>query len=315
MVSSTRALFGGKQLKQHLAYFKEEYKKIKSAKDIEVANQEMTKLYKFIKDVTPEYMDGEILFENYQFLIEALFTCENAMPECFITCAKPEFVLGSIEDNFPKSDKIEIILDWIVYEIRKYYVLKNKRKEISSIDLSDECRTASLKVKSLCDRLGLKSDIIKIYPGFEESAWLYGGNGYHCANIIYNGNERYLIDCTYSQFFINTYNNLERIGIIDVSGCRAGIFMTLNEERMNLAELLLKKGWFKITDARFKDYFDGFALSYRNGLYYQSTNDYSYTTNYTAHDYDNFIKGIDSQVKHEDIESLGFQRTLKPTKK
>ena len=97
-----------------------------------------------------------------------------------------------------------------------------------------------------------------------------------------------------------------------MSGCLPGCFMTMTEDRLNVASTILKKGYMPLTEQNMKNYFDGFALSYRNGLYYEETSDFSFTTPYTGVDYLDFISGKDSQIKHESREVLGFQE--KPLK-
>ena len=106
------------------------------------------------------------------------------------------------------------------------------------------------------------------------------------------------------------WNSLERIGIPFLSSAKPGIFMTLNDNRMFLADKLLKRGWIHLTEDNIKNYFDGFALSYRNGFYYDETDDYSFTTNYTSSDYVNFLEGKDSQVNHEGERVLKLQKEM-----
>ena len=56
-----------------------------------------------------------------------------------------------------------------------------------------------------------------------------------------------------------------------------------------------------------KCYFDGFALSFRNGHFYEQTNDFSYTTFYTLDDYKRFLDGEDNQINHESNYTLKLQ--------
>ncbi len=75
-------------------------------------------------------------------------------------------------------------------------------------------------------------------------------------------------------------------------------------------EKILKDGWIKSDEDILKHYLDGFAISYRNGIYYAQTKDYSYKTSYNAEDYIRFLKEEDSQINHEGKEALGFQKRL-----
>ena len=61
-----------------------------------------------------------------------------------------------------------------------------------------------------------------------------------------------------------------------------------------------------MTDENIKNYFDGFSLSFRNGTFYDLTEDYSYETPYSPNDYILFINGYDSQYHHEGEEVLGL---------
>ena len=56
-----------------------------------------------------------------------------------------------------------------------------------------------------------------------------------------------------------------------------------------------------------KTYLDAFTISFRNGLYYENTLDFSYTTEYSLDDYIRFIHGDDNQINHEDKLYLGYQ--------
>lgn len=85
----------------------------------------------------------------------------------------------------------------------------------------------------------------------------------------------------------------------------------MNESRKLTAKTLLEKGWIELTDVNCKNYFDGFALSYRNALYYEQLGKVDYTTNYTSDDYImKFVFGCDSQILREGKENLGIQKRM-----
>ena len=117
-----------------------------------------------------------------------------------------------------------------------------------------------------------------------------------------------MVDITYSQFFKLDKNILNRIGAINFLGCSTGIFMNMTGSRKNVANNLLEKGFIKIENEVMKDYLDGFALSYRNGLYYETTNDYTFKTNYSNEDYLNFLIHNDNQINHENEKFLDIQK-------
>lgn len=115
---------------------------------------------------------------------------------------------------------------------------------------------------------------------FNHNSTLFNGRGYHFFNILKINGNYYLVDCTYKQFFLLRKCLLERIGIPYLSGCYPGVFMCLTEKRKNTAEQIIQNGYIPLTDDIFKDYMDGFLLSWRNGTFYEETKDCSYTTPY-----------------------------------
>lgn len=180
-------------------------------------------------------------------------------------------------------------------------------------DLTDRCEEASHYVKTACDLLNLKCLVLKIEAGFERDSNLLGKNGFHYFNIVIINDRRFLVDLTYSQFFKQKNNHIERLGVPLLVGPSVGAYMVYNPERKIVASNLLKNRWIEATDENLKHYFDGFALSYRNGLFYENQNVRDFSTPYTTEDYFNFLDGKDSQIAHETEECLGYQ--LRPLKK
>ncbi len=302
---------------KHLPYFIEIENRIKNLKSSDLANQEIEKLYQYFKLITPEFFDGQKFQGGYRYLSYKLLECEKLLPTDFIVDKNPVYIYGMLSDKTPKTKNITDMLNWIVYMTRKSLHIKNysKESEFNKIDLSNQCYISSNKVKEYAKLLNLDCKTCIIYPGFTKQPELYNGNGYHCISIITYDNKSYIIDCTYSQFFTLKRNNLERIGLIGISGCLPGIFMTMKNDRYKLAQEILENGWFQATNENVKKYFDGFAISYRNGLYYQITGNYNYTTTYDASNYIEFLQKLDNQVNHEGEEVLGYQRTLTPKNK
>ena len=280
--------------------------------------EEIKKVYSYVKDVLPEFFVDDVIpymHSSYDFLKNEVLACEELFDGKFIISSDPVFNFYD-NDNLNEND-VESILNYIVHHTRRYLVLNhswNKRKpaDINSLDFENDCIDASNKVKQLCDELWLDSHIIGIYPGYDSSSNLFDGRGFHMCNIIKIGNDYYLIDCTYRQFFTLRQSLMERLGIVQLAGVKAGRFMLMNEKRKNIADIILKNGWIKLDEEVLKHYLDGFTLSYRNGLYYEQTGDFSYTTSYDASDYIKFLNGEDSQLNHEDREVLGYQK--KPLK-
>ncbi len=130
---------------------------------------------------------------------------------------------------------------------------------------------------------------------------------YHYIVLIERDNKTYIVDCTYSQFFSRYGNEIERLGNYCYIGCFPGIYMIKDKERERVARTILKRGWIELTEENGKHYFDGFALSYRNGLFYENLGVADYSTPYTIEDYHNFLFGDDSQLKREGRKYLGYQ--------
>ena len=270
-------------------------------------------LYQFVKNISLQLEPVYINYNNYYYIRETIMLLENKyLNNYFITTIKPNY-------NYIQNKKLidyqddEYILHFITLKTR-YYLHKriNINKSFSSLDLTNYCNIACDYILNICDNLNIKGIKIKIIPGFSDNPKLYYGGGYHYIIILDINNNKYLLDPTYSQFFLLKRNIIERIGIINLSGCDAGIFMYMDSKRKELADKILKDGFIELDENTLKHYLDGFAISYRNGLYYENTQDYSYTTNYTPKDYINFLKGLDSQIAHEKISYLGYQR--KPSK-
>ena len=295
-------------------------KSIKNASSLAEAKKELDKAYQFIKDVGPDYyMNGKINIA-YVLLRERLTDCEMALPEGFIIESFPEYQKEKESSPPSSSSSASEILSWIVHETRGYLATRSyhpvfNRKGIENLSFTNYCYIAANYVEKICKQQSIPCKKLVIHPGFDEKANLLDGDGFHFFNIVKVKDSKYLVDCTYRQFFVEKTNSLNRLGVMGISGCLPGCFMTMTEERLNVATTILKKGYLPLTEQNMKNYFDGFALSYRNGLYYEETSDFSFTTAYTCTDYLDFIYSNDSQIKHESEEVLGFQeRPLKNTK-
>lgn len=296
---------------KHCDMIAELYNEIHKCKDITVLN----KMYSYLrKNATDFYDNGSINNLYYNAVMnlmdsELLFNKEYLLDNKFYLDVNDNI---SINHDSNEDD----ILKYLVYNARLSLIkdeyfgtdISKLDKNIWDFNLVNYCELASEKIKELCDQIGVSCKTLIIYPGFDKKVKLFDGIGYHYFNIIDFGTSKYLIDVTYSQFFNKSACNIGRIGIMDYSTPRAGYFMMLDDKRKNISKKLLSNGYIKLSDDGFKDYMDGFTLSFRNGLYYQKNNDYSFTTSYTSDDYFKFLNGLDSQVKHEGIEVLGFQK-------
>lgn len=282
---------------------------------VDVPDKKVREMYAYAKKVIPEFFIDEgfpHMHCSYDFLRDDLINCESLFEEKFIIDSEPIFDFFDNREIDDYADP-ESVLNYIVHNVRRYLVLShswNQRRpiDINRLDFENDCLTASNKVKELCDQLWLESHVIGIYPGYMKHNDLYNGNGFHMANVVKIEDKYYLVDCTYRQFFTYRQNFLDRIGIVEMAGCKAGKFMMMSEERKNIANKVLRDGYIELDGDVLKHYLDGFTLSYRNGLYYEQTGDFSYTTGYDVDTYIKFLRGEDNQLKHEDREVLGYQK-------
>ena len=258
----------------------------------------MDDLYRYVRSIQNEYFIDGNLSNEFNYITRYLKKAEEDLPRDFIIESSPR---NNHEFNSNEEEK----LGYIIYNVRSKLLNDNNDS------LIDMCSYSSNLVSRCARELDLNTRRIVIYPGFtKEHSSLHFGSGYHAFNIVSINGKNYIVDLTYRQFFLRDRSSLERIGVCTLSNTLPGKFMTMNESRMNTALKILKDGYAFMTDENIKNYFDGFALSYRNATYYEETDDFSFTTIYSPYDYMRFINGEDSQLKHEGIDSLGFQKKI-----
>lgn len=236
----------------------------------------------------------------------------------FIIDSKPDFD-GNDPKYFNRGEcktyTEEEFLDLLVWLTRSGLVehLKNEDEYLDNLDnetLSNQCYFSSKLVESICNGFNVRCKVIKIPPGFTDEIELYGGSGFHYFAMVQLQSGEYIVDCTYRQFFRLDRNLINRMGVFGMSGCDPGIYMTMDENRYDLANKILKRGWVKATPNNFKYYMDGFALAFRNCLYYEKNNETEMKTPYTFYDYKKFLKGEDHQINHEGYDCLGIQEEV-----
>ena len=279
--------------------------KLDGINDLEV----LDKIYKYIKHRSKLFYNGKYMHPNYSIIKDALCNIEN-------------YVKGNLIDSgiLSFNNDINNFIEYLVFEGRKYLIyehypiFKNNKEDINLnlFNFTNCCKESSLYIKKICDDNNIKNYLICIYPGYTDIYNLYNGYGFHYINLVYYNNKYYLIDLTYSQFFYKNRSSLERIGIVNLTGPNVGRFMLLNNN-IDIANKILKDGYIELDENIFKSYLDAFTISFRNGLYYENTNDYSFKTNYSIEDYLKFLCGYDNQINHEGLENLGYQK--RPLKK
>ena len=259
----------------------------------------LEELYRYVRSIQNEYFIDGNLSNDFNYITRYLKKAEEDIPKEFIIESSP---INNHEFNSDEEEK----LGYIIYNVRSQ-ILGNNLND----PLTDKYSYSSNLVSRYARELDIDSRRVIIYPGFtKEHNLLHFGSGYHAFNIVTINNKKYIVDLTYRQFFLRDKSSLERIGVCSLFNTMPGRFMTLNDSRKRTALELLKNGYIEMTDENVKNYFDGFALSYRNATYYEDTLDFSFTTNYTPYDYIRFINGEDSQLNHEGIDRLGYQKKV-----
>lgn len=259
--------------------------------------------------------------DNYNEIKKYIELCECKVPYRYLldlnVSFKEDLTYSYLFKSIDDFSNIIELLNFIVLAARNIIFTENKylskvpyKKSFESLDLSGMCYQCSSAVKLICDNLKIKNEIIRIDPGFNDKLKLMDGYGYHYFNILTINNKKYLLDLSYIQFFDINGCLLEKMGIYQRYGSYPGIYMMMNDDRKKLSKTLITNGWIELNENNMKHYFDGFALSNRNALYYENLGYIDFSTNYTANDYESFIYGDDNQANREGIDNLGIQRVF-----
>ena len=285
--------------------------KIKSSDSYSSKVSNLSGLYTGLKDLAVN-IDNKDLALKYARIRERVSDVERYVCSSdFIVESKPDF--DPNDERFQTGrNKLEQeeFLDLLVWLSRRGlyqdFIYDFEYKEsLDDCTMTNECYVASTLVESMCEAFHVPAKKIKIPPGFSDDIQLYNGNGYHYFVLVTLNERDYIIDCTYRQFFRLDRNLIERMGVYGMSGCDPGVYMLMDEDRKRVALQLLKKGWIEADKVNFKLYMDGFALSYRNCLFYKKNGTYDLTVPYTFEDYKRFLSSEDSQISCEGEECLG----------
>lgn len=284
---------------------------------------EIDKAYKMLKHISVEICNDKTNMA-YESLRDRLLDCEDKISDKFIIDSNPNFdILDRKYMNKQPSDfkhrSLEEQIKYIVWFVRSRLLehhsdIENTKQDFNKLHLTNDCKLAANIVGLLCMQLNISCKIIKIAPAFTDEYKLYNGNGFHYFCLIKDEDrdKDYIIDCTYRQFFTLDSNSLERLGVMGLDGCNPGIYMLQNMSRFNTARELLLNGYIEANDDNFKNYLDGFTLSFRNGLYYEWLGRVDYEVPYTIPQYLRFLNGEELLFDYEPIEFLGEQeRPLK----
>ncbi len=287
---------------------------IYAASSLEEKLKILKEAYQFAKIVAPSY-DAQAGFYGYNNISGTILECERAIPLEFLIDNNPVMDDIEIKDDLANIKEDEVVLAKIVSEARKQLlqdinIFLIRKLSLEKCDLTNYCLKASQFIEEYCKRNNIACICKVIEPGYIKYSRLYGGFGSHAFCIARINEHDYLIDITYSQFFQIGKNMLDRIGIPRIPSSNVGAYMVMDEQRKKVAQKILTDGYILLTDDVLKNYLDGFTIFFRNGLYYEKTQDFNYTTSYTASDYKQFLKGNDNQLLHEERENLGYMKRV-----
>ena len=274
----------------------------------------LSRAYRLMKEISNNICSEKASI-MYKTIMRELIECEDLLDETFIVDSNPNFDYYDSKFVGKSSSDFKTIIDKIEYIVwfTRTRLLDTVRDEFGTdvdfnkLHLCNQCQLSSNVVKLVCDTMGIKCEKIKLDPAFTNKVRLYNGNGFHYFNIVWIDNKKFIVDCTYRQFFRTDTNLIDRLGVLGLNGCYPGIYMMQNESRKKTALELLKNGYVEYTSENMKNYLDGFTLSYRNGLYYEWLGKVDYNVSYTLDDYKRFILGEDSLLNYEPVECLGVQ--------
>lgn len=279
-----------------------QYEDLSSHMQINDYIEKMNIFYDELKRLSHENYNGSSLSQSYKKAVSLLNDIEWHAPVHYIC---------HVEDGFIHSENIINEIINMAYKEILYGFLDKV------FDYTGHCGEATHKIKKLCEKFGLEHQIIEINPLFDKKSYspfeeMLGDSIRHYASLIKLNDKKYLVDITYRQFFMINQNNINRIGVPYLNSCNPEFFMMKNESYKKIAQHLINFGWIEATNQNLKAYFDGFAISFRNGMYYENMKDIVFKTDYQVEDYVSFLNGDGSQLEKEPVISLG--RQMRPLK-
>lgn len=279
-----------------------QYEDLSSQMQINHYIEKMNIFYDELKRLSYENYNGNSLSKDYQSTVSLLTEIEWHAPVHYICYVKDGFIHNE-----------NIITEIINSACKKIFHGYLDRE----LDYTGYCGEVACEIRNLCKKVGINHQTIIINPLFDKMSYSpfeekLGDSVRHFASLVQLNNKKYLVDPTYRQFFMINQNNIKRIGVPYLNSCNPGFFMMKNESYKKVAQHLINFGWIEATDQNLKAYFDGFAISFRNGIYYEDMKDIIFKTNYQAQDYISFLNGVGSQLEKEPAISLG--RQMRPLK-
>lgn len=222
----------------------------------------LNKVYKYYKSVikTASFTDKRLI---------SVFALEREMDNEFLPLESTPDFDPTRKMIFPSSITSEFdclqALQYIVHETRMEH---SKFKDVINDSLEKCCIHSSYDTEKVCKENMVSCQTfgldMNLKPGM-----------FHYFNIVSfdlgNGViKEYIVDCTYRQFFTLADSFPERMGLPLNSGINIGRYMMMDERRKQIAEEILVNGFIECTPEVVKAYLDGFIVSGRNALYYES---------------------------------------------
>ena len=199
----------------------------------------------------------ESLFQKYSALInedwmiyDKIF---NILEHVYITDTAP-LIDTSAGINYTRKFSEEQKINYLAQKLRIHLsdgaLNEHDFANIQKDNLRGFCKEAVRITMMECARKGFE---VKGYQTMNSLGIVQNKN--HAFAIVTINEKKYILDCTYRQFFSMTYN---------FKGSResdAGYYMIIDEKRRKVAEHILKYGWIEATPENIKMYLDGFIMA------------------------------------------------------
>lgn len=239
--------------------------KSSSTRDDEI-EKAMNELYEHFSSYSEEEL------EKFGLQLE-IYKVERMLKNEFLPLkSKPMFDPNSeikYPDEITSQQSCEQALDYIVYSTRKKL---SEHHNLDTATLEKNCFDTSHRLEDVCKQKKIEF----LHLGLNQN--LEHGMFHHFTIVNFplsNGEtKKYLVDCTYRQFFTKSNSFIKRISAMrgPAKGSSIGAYMMMTEERKEIAEQLLTKGYIEATPENVKEYFDAIIFSGRDNEYYKQHN-------------------------------------------
>ena len=178
---------------------------------------------------------------------------DNKTKQQTFICESVPYIEEDFEDEYNTNMSTQAILSSIVQKERRHLM---KHHDLLREGLSGECEGSTKRIMLDCTSKGF--DAVFLSPGYylpTKTEIMDGrlfniprAEGHNCTFVDIHG-KNYIIDCTYSQFFVNDGRE------------HCGKYMLTDPKRKDVAQQILKYGWIEATPENIKAYMDGFEMA------------------------------------------------------